>query len=629
MLSPQEQIAQRLGLSVDQLKAPNPFSEPVNTQADKYQAVRNSDELRRILALPRRPAPGADSPDAVALAAALTKRLARHENPYPGPLRPLQAVALAEAWQFKGLFGPLRAGFGKSLICYLLPTVTNAKRPLYVAPAALEQDMKREFLKLSQHWRGPHPQHFPFLSYETLSAKNAGSKRDAQGQLLRAELLERLQPDLLVFDEAHKIKNQSAVCTKRVRRYLQAHPTTIVAALSGTMMRRSITDFAHLAKWCLRDHCPVPTTFSDLEAWADALDERDALGPRTDIGALTLLGTSEDLDAIAKARGSWDAVDTIRGVIRGAVRRRMVETPGVVATQDGPLDIPLEIHGTGPLTEDPAINEVFTRVRTLWEMPNGEPIADGLQMARHTKTLGLGFWQSWDPPPPDEWLTARREWAAYCRHVVQYNRSGWDAESQVKDAVRDGLLNDQGLLSRWEGAEKTYDPEANAKTEWVSDETVEYARNWMKENPGIIWVDSIELGLRLERELGVPYYAGYGLDGKGRFILDHKPGTPYVASIAANSVGRNLQKGWSTNLWLCTPEEQALARTHRHGQEAEVVRNWLYIGSREHCAAYWKVTRLARGAEQTQGQAHRLCYATVTVPSLDEVEARSTPRWCK
>jgi hypothetical protein len=626
MQSPMEQMASRLGLSLQDLINEAP---PPPEAEEKHKEVKNSAEMQRIIALPRRPVPGPESADTLRLAEFLTNRLARHPNPYPGPLRPIQAALLQEAWQYGGALGPIRPGYGKTLAAYLLPAVVGAQRPLYVAPAALEEDVKREFKRFAEHWRGPHPQHYPFLSYQTLSAKGAGVKRDSAGNLIRAELLERIKPDLIVFDECHFVKNLSASVTKRVKRYLQANPSVRVVAMSGTMMRKSLKDFAHIARWALPRTCPLPTTYSDLETWADALDEKDALGPRADVGALLLLCNGSELAEISKLCGAWDEAESVRHILRGALRRRLAETPGVVATQDGPLGIPLEIHEIGPVREDPKVDELFTNVRALWELPNGRPIVDGLEMARHGKSMGLGYWGHWDPPPPDEWLDARREWASFARDVVRYNKRGYDSEGMVKDAVRDGHVKDYGALAAWEKIEPTYDPEAHAVAEWFSDEAIETARSWVAKHPGIIWVDSIDLGVRLSKELGLPYYGEMGLDARGKFILDHPKHTPMIASKFANSTGRNLQHGWSEGLWFCPPEEQALARSHRDGQEAETVRNWVYIGCWEHCSSYWRLTRLAHAAQQTGGQAMRLVYAQVTVPALSEIEGRSAPRWCK
>jgi hypothetical protein len=231
--------------------------------------------------------------------------------------------------------------------------------------------------------------------------------------------------------------------------------------------------------------------------------------------------------------------------------------------------------------------------------------------------------------PPPEWLEARRNWASFCREYITHNRRDIDSEAQVKDAVRAGLVRDGELLARWEGQAPNYDPELHTKTIWISSEAIDTARAWVAANPeGIVWVDSIALGCELERQLGISYYGGEGLDSRGRFILDHPSGTPFVASKSANGTGRNLQT-WHRNLFFTTPAEQVIGRTHRPGQMAEVVGVDLYVGCFEHLAAFLKELARARYAEQVTGNSQRLVYAQRELPELDEVEARAEPRWCR
>lgn len=570
--------------------------------------VPDSAEFRRILGLPRR-APSA--PDG--LAERLTRALALHPCPYPGTLHHVQAAALYEAWKEGGLLAPLRVGAGKTLLCFLLPVVMKAERAVVVAPAALEQDYQREFSRLAMHWRH---RSLTFVSYERLSSKSNGTLRDSKGEVMQRELLERLAPDLLIFDEVHKLKNHGAVCTKRVKRYLASHPNTKVAATSGSLTRRSVKEFAHIAEWTLRSRSPLPRTFTDLEAWASALDEADNLAPRAGVGALRKFlppGTRPTLS-----------------LVRAAVQRRLVETPGVVGTQDGPLAIPLLVREVAPLREDPAINAAFESVRLRWELPvSGMPIADGLELARQAKTIGCGYFLDYRPRPPEQWTEARREWAGYCRDIVRWNRSGIDSEALVKEHVRTGLLQDSGLLAAWERVCPLYVMEDHAVVEWLSEESIETAATWVERNRGIVWTGNIALGLALEKRLHIPFYGAEGKTQSGAFILDHRPGFPMIASKQANGTGRNLQHGWSTNLFFTTPSEQVIGRTHRPGQEGERVTCDVFIGCAEHVLSFESEVSNALYAQEITGDAQRLVYADKTLPSAKEVMSRPGYRWAK
>jgi len=176
-------------------------------------------------------------------------------------LWPVQAAALSELCEWKGLFGQVLAGGGKTIITIMAPWMVGAKRPLLLVPASLrDQTLRVAIPKLSKHWKIPHG--LRILAYSELSlAKNA-------------TILDRIQPDLIIADEAQMIAAHKSGRTRRVRRYMNDHPETMVVALSGTITRRSIKDYHQLALWALKpDLVPMPVNWPEVEDWADALDE--------------------------------------------------------------------------------------------------------------------------------------------------------------------------------------------------------------------------------------------------------------------------------------------------------------------------------------------------------------------
>jgi hypothetical protein len=628
-LSPLQQLAiANTGLTIEQLQAEMPLSE--ETGSRRIVEVPNGTELRRIQALPTRQPP-ASNPEAAQLADFLTTKLAKTAKPYPGKLNVIQSVFLQEAWMRKGAVGPIRAGGGKTLLAYLLPTILGAKRPVYMTPPSLEQGVRREFRKFAKDWHGPHPDAYTFLSYKVMGRSGAGPQLDGEGRVLRAPLLDRLDPDLIVADEAHFLKNKTASVTRKVKRFLETHPTCIFVPMSGTFMRRSVKDFAHIFEWALKEGSPVPRAYAELEAWADHLDEKAAMGPRAERGALSVFFTKQEDDRF----NTLSDEEEKRNVSREVVGRRIVETPGVVSTQDGPLGIPLYIDAVFPTHEDPKISEFFAGVRAQWMLPDGQIIVDGKDLARHAKCMGLGYWLRWIEKPPESWLMARSTWGAFARRVIQYNRRGIDSEKAVIDNIQTGLIQDHGLYAGWiqerdDLRKKTGHLQPPTEEVVFSTECVDYAVKWAEENKGIVWVLNLKFGARLAAAIGTSFYAEKGLDEKGRFVEDHPENSPIVLSWGSNREGKNLQKKWNRGLWLgATPEEQSLARSHRPGSEFEDVRNTLYLGAHEHCAAYWTQVAIARGVERTQKQAQRLCYAESSVPELDEIEKRHCPRYVK
>ena len=84
----------------------------------------------------------------------------------------------------------------------------------------------------------------------------------------------------------------------------------VLYALSGTITKRSLHDFAHILEWCLgKRRMPLPSTQRDLEDWARAIDvdkERD-FRPRMLPGALTRMFNDAE-----KTLGQADLVQAAR-----------------------------------------------------------------------------------------------------------------------------------------------------------------------------------------------------------------------------------------------------------------------------------------------------------------------------
>ena len=155
-----------------------------------------------------------------------------------------------------------------TLLAYLLPVVLQAKRPLYVCPAAMKPDVAHEFFQYFRCWKGPSLGQYPIKSYELLSSVSSAEDRDRDGKIIKHALLERLKPDLLVLDEGHRLADSSSAGTKRVRAYLKANPDTMVCYMSGTPFKSSIKDAAHILSWVLGDASVLPDDFLERESWA-------------------------------------------------------------------------------------------------------------------------------------------------------------------------------------------------------------------------------------------------------------------------------------------------------------------------------------------------------------------------
>lgn len=573
-------------------------------EAPSSGEVRLTNELLRVHKMPRR---RWSDEEAAELAREMTDAL---KTPYGTmELRPLQAVALCEIGMYGGLFGPLRCGMGKTLISLLAPVVAFAERPLLLVPAKLVAKTERDRRALAEHWR--LPSFLRIMTYEWL------------GRVQAADALEAFLPDMVVADEFHKLANLRAAVTRRVRRHMNEHPDVKFVPMSGTMTKRSGHDYAHGARWALGpDRLFLPRRYDELELWCDALDERKGQVRRADPGALEILCNEEE-----KRQWLFDR----RSAARSAFRRRMVDTPGVVASYESDIDATLTVSGV-ECAVAPAVDAAFERLRDKWELPDGRSvlpegaqIKEGLGVYRHARELALEFYYIWDPAPPREWMDARRAWHQYVRSILKHSRT-LDSPHQVALA----RPNAPELLA-WRAIKPSFKP--RTVPVWIDDSVLEFCAQWAEKNRGIVWTEHVCFGERLQKDYGLPYYGEEGYSAAGKFIDDHPPGETLVASINSNDEGRNLQ-AWSTALVTSAPAngkkwEQVLSRLHRDGQEADEVSFDVLVTCAEHAGAFWQSVSDCRYVEGMFGSPQKLLLAGTNVLTAGELAQRSGARWRK
>lgn len=562
-------------------------------------AVTNSIEFQRILALPRRVL-DLDSVEASDDTLAVTEYFAKS-----GELSfwPIQARALIEAALADGLFALIGVGHGKTLIGLALPEALDSKKAVYL----VKPDLKRQLVREASGFYGRHfnlpLDRIEIVSYTELSAANTAS------------ILEKIDPDLIVADEAHCLRHKESARTDRFLRFAKEHTQCRYAFLSGTMTTRSIMDYAHLIELALRKNSPLPRGYRELKDWSGALDVKPEyfMAP----GYLKHF-----------CHGGESA--------RDGFRRRLVETQGVVATEEGALGTSL-VFNKCSLRIPSKIATLMQGVRKNWSL-EGEEFSEATAVSRALKQLACGFYYRWVWPedePDYEWLDARRAWNSEVRQRLKHSSEGFDSPFLLAQAAEryrkweqrgkprpyrirgdivlipngDGKPSKAWVSSSWESWLEVKDREPPpVQAVWVSDFLVDAAIEWAKKQkqPCIIWYEWKALGERIASKGELPLYdAGTDASESNDHVI--------VASIRTQGTGKNLQR-FSRNLCTSLPPngtlvEQLAGRTHRPGQGAdEVIIDW-FGHTPETEEAMSSVLGDAEYTERTTGQRQKVLYA--------------------
>lgn len=554
--------------------------------------IHASAEFRRIAALPRRdPSALMTEPYTRAVTAALKLSCGAMLA------RPIQAAALVEIARKRGGFLPMGVGSGKTLVTFCAPTVLEATRAVILVPGGLVVKTQRDFADLRRHWRETPA---TVLSYEKI------------GRAGGVDILKQYRPDLIIGDECHALRNRdTAACARVVEEYWDAfRPMTIM--MSGTITGGSLLDYAHLAKWCLGERETfLPVDWYELDLWRRAVDAEVEAGARVGPGVLLELEHEHDKGATKLQRA------------RAAVRRRMIDTEGVIRTSESGVDASLRLSLYEQI--DTCDDETWENLRR-YVLPNGQELFDGLEVHRHARELACGYYSIWDPSPPRDWLEARKRWGKCVRKGIAQRWCNTEVEARTAcvgwGTLRFTSRDEDGLTlidridpvqarDAWLAIRDTFKP--NPVPIWVSTKTLEAAAGWAKKvKSGIIWTQHVPFGERLEKDYGIPYFRQKGFDRRGVYI--EQAGGVICASVSANGTGRNLQTIWSKNL-IVSPfgsgekNEQMLGRTHRPGQREDTVTAEVLVGCAEHASALIRAKLRAAAIEQLTDTPQKLRYA--------------------
>lgn len=588
--------------------------------------VKNSAELQRILALPRRPVPS----DAQ-LAPIQDYVVARYGRP-PGPCRcadvrracitrprPVQAWALYELEHVGGILGFIAVGAGKSLLDLLAPlAVRDCRVALLLVPPTLVDQIIFDYHLVGQHFRVPSlVVHRGARSREQSSYASPDPGVPVLHVLPYSRLslpdatswLEGLRPDLIISDECDRLCEVDGAGAGRVARYAAAHPEARFAFWSGSVTDKSLLDWAHLASWALRDRSPLPWRDRQvLEEWASALDAVPY--PRPPGALMTLCRPGEQP--------------------RDGLRRRIQETWGIVYSEEAPVGAAVHV-GEKKAPPIPApVREALSVLRGEMIRPDGEELLDALAVAKSARELACGFYYYWHFPMVNgapqrrahidgEWFPARKLWNKELRSRLARREEGLDSEYLLTQAamrfhgdpgvkVADGPRWASTHWPRWAAVKDTVQYETRAQR--LDDYLVRDAADWALRNLGVVWYDTREFGLWLAEVSGLPMHGGG--QGAGLRILAERGDRSIIASIASHGRGRDgLQFLFSDQLVAEPPSssklwQQLLGRLHRPGTTARVVSALWYAHTPELRMSMEQAEERARYVLETTGAGQKL-----------------------
>ena len=551
--------------------------------------VTETEDLQRILRLPRRPRPSEVELDQ--LVAKWNARLGANPGPcdcetrfahMPVPcinsLNHLQAWACEEFASEGGLLGKLAVGSGKTGLDALLAMCRDDVRValLLVRAKLMEQFVKDDFPQWAAHFKVPNLK-VPGLIGEYDEVHVPGRPTlyvytyNSLSQPKNTNLLSQLNPDLVIADESHLLSRLESSRTKRFISHFKNTPHCKFVALSGSMNTTGIGDYAHHSALALRERSPLPIDPMTVAKWGKALDPAPPNGVPTPIGKLAVFANHGE--------------DAVMGV-----GRRVLETRGVVASEESSVDVPLYIKTRQPPPIPEELAKMMQQTRATGARPDGEEAETAFQKAAWLKQLACGFYYFYRFPRMEpeelilEWFACKKNWNKEVRDKLENDFGEYrDSPKLLENAARRYYNGYKGPLPVWPA--HNYQDWINIKdkvqpvqaVKWIDDHVQNDAVAWANDRKaagegGIIWCEFTEIGQRIAKALGVEYYNG---GDQALVSLRQEDGSRViVCSIRAFGTGVNLQK-FNRALVVSNPAdarawEQLLGRLHRYGQTKPV-----------------------------------------------------------
>lgn len=527
--------------------------------------------------------------------------------------------------QFNGLFAPIGVGWGKTLITLMVANKAYAKGKkkilLCVPPNVLSQLTQTDI----RFARTKIPFNVPvhIVGGKDALSRRSLTKSGKKGLYIlpysylsvkdTEEMLNDIKPEVIICDEAHNLANRGSARTRRMMNYVDKHgPEGIV--LSGTITSKSIRDYFHLIKWCLKGYNPLPNGLQLANEWAAVIDA-DATGIYGE-GGSGRTAQSPLIPLIRWAQKHFGAIgNAFREDVpsfRRAYKLRMTTAPGVVSSGDASIATSLVIANQPIENKEQVpgwqkLDSLASKVTDEWLTPNGDEIEHAIHCWKWLNELwGAGFYNELVWPTAERFAERKKisldaatdilkkatdhhfAGQIYAKELRKWlqdeSYQGCDTPLLVgHEMSRNGAKNvGAGLYDLWQDWRKLDfegRPERDSHAIRVCPYKINEAVKWAKgiEGGALIWVYHQEAGLWCYEELVKAGLNALHCPAGDRFnesILDPANGRKIVvASMTAHGTGKNLQH-FENNYFLQWPRqavaaEQTIGRTHRNGQKAD------------------------------------------------------------
>lgn len=522
-----------------------------------------------------------------------------------------QVAAMLAYIRFGGLLGAIGVGWGKTSISFKIADLAYTKglrKIILLVPANCVEKTVHELPELKLEISLNFPIHV--LGGKTgparakLSKETSGLFVMSYSQLSLKDtdnVLSAIGPQLIIADEAHNLANiKTSSAAKRIKRYMDEFPRTEFAAMSGTLTSKGLHDYAHLSHWSLKDRAPIPTNWSEVDEWNQALGST--------FSQHVFQRCFAPLIKWARANYPTEEFNSSEvACLRKAFKYRLETAPGSITSGDAGVKASLLIENV-PVTnyeESKGFDVLETYMHQVNEYmmaPDGTEIQYAIHKFRYLHQLSAGIYLELYWPTNDTIMTRRQCNFNYSKELLDRSHEHHKAHQMYSSELR-GWLEDNSisgldtpmllggnmshhsardvgsdLFNKWKYMKSCHfeeivvrDSRSHRVCSYKIDAAVKMAKKLKKSC--IFWVYHAEMGLWLYQEMkkaGLPaLHCPSGKKGNGYMLDKSNKDMFMIASVCAHGTGKNLQhfkNSYSVQFpRSATQTEQCLGRLHRQG----------------------------------------------------------------